>query len=152
MMVPHFFPGTPLGEEKMKEWRARQRQTKPEHSLNGPSSASPFPNQQICPEPLRRQSLLKYLWQCGLGHLLPGPGPPGLELPHPLLPQEPARKYSACNESPRSGKASRLTRRLPDQWFSNFPSKDHFCGQKTSWASHPTLHPADPQSPGTFQL
>lgn len=33
MMVPHFFPGTPLGEEKMKEWRARQRQTQ---SLNTP--------------------------------------------------------------------------------------------------------------------
>lgn len=33
MMVPHFFPGTPLGEEKMEEWRVRQRQRQePAHS------------------------------------------------------------------------------------------------------------------------
>lgn len=125
--------------------------TMSEHSLNRPSSSSPLPIQQICPEPPRRQSLLKYLWQCGLGHCFLGQAPQAWSCPPPA-PQEPTRKGSVCNESPRSGKASRLTRRLPDQWFSNFPSKDHFCGQKTSWASHPTLHPADPQSPGTFQL
>lgn len=54
MMVPHFFPGTPLREEKMREWKVGQRQShKPELSLNQPSSASPhLPTtiQQICSE------------------------------------------------------------------------------------------------------
>lgn len=33
MMVPHFFPGTPLGGEKRREWDVGQGQRlKPEHS------------------------------------------------------------------------------------------------------------------------
>lgn len=87
MMVPHFFPGTPLGEEKMNEWRARKRKTQPECSLNQPSPPPPAATQQICPKPLRRQSLLKH---CGSVALCTASwASPGPRVAPPLLPESP---------------------------------------------------------------
>lgn len=62
----------------------------------------------------------------------------------PTTPESPRWRDSVCSISPTIRIASRLTRKLPDPWLSNFPSKDHFCGQKTMGTTHPV--PADAQS------
>lgn len=126
----------------MNEWRARKiktARTLPESALTSPTRHHPAD----LPQAPEKTESPETLWQRGLVHCFLGQSW-AQSCPAPA-PREPTRKGSVCSESRRIGKASRLTRRLPDQWFSNFPSKDHFCGQKTSWASHPTLSPADPR-------
>lgn len=130
MMVPHFFPGTPL-EDKSRAWRAGQAR-----ALRSPGSGLP-PSQLLCPRTPGRTAPREPRATAGRP-LCPCLGLRGCPTPVPR-----ALGQRGLQRSPGTLKASRLTRKPPDQRFSNLPSKDHFCGQKTLWAGHPP-RPADP--------